>query len=518
MKLILSKKIPYNRLKADALVVPLFKGEKESVYALPVSVKKIVAAVIASKEFQGGAMETQLVHTGGNGVSRVCLLGLGEKKECSLDIVQRAYGTAIMRLKKAKAKSVVLLVREDAVSGEAGPGSAGKDKAVADIVGAIATGVRIANYHTHEYKSKKKELHSIAKCILLVPSTIDRTIKSALTRAETIVDGLDFVRSISNSPANYATPQYVAESAKELAKKTPGLTVTVFDKKQIEKEKMGGLLAVAQGSQHEPRFVICEYKGHPCNDDKGAPCRPIVLVGKGITFDTGGISLKPWKGMEEMKFDMAGGAAVMATVAIAAKLKLPMHVVGLVPLAENMPSHTAYKPGDVITISDGTTVEILSTDAEGRMVLADGLCYAKKYKPSVVVDVATLTGAIVAALSDYASGLFTDDDAIALTLERLGKETGDRVWRMPMPKEWADHLKSPVADLRQVPSARLADATMAALFLKNFSDAKTPWVHIDNAGTAWKTEGYSYAEAGATGAPVQLLVAWLEDLGKKEVK
>ncbi len=497
MKIILSAKISYNRLKADALIVPLFKGEKESEYALPSSVKKLVLSVLASKEFQGGAMETQVLHTVGSGVSRICLLGLGGKKECTLDGLQRAYGTAIIGLKKMKAKSIVVAVREDAV----------KDKSIADVVGAVALGARIANYHTTQYKGKsKKESNSITRVALLV-SHIDRATKDAVRRSETIADGLDFVRYISNSPANYATPQYFAESAKEIAKKTPGLTVTIFDKKQIEKEKMGGLLAVAQGSQHEPRFVICEYHG--------SKEKPVVLVGKGITFDTGGISLKPWNKMEEMKFDMAGGAAVMATVAIAARLKLSVHVVGLVPVAENMPSHTAYKPGDVITISDGTTVEILTTDAEGRMVLADGLSYAKKYKPAVVVDVATLTGAIVAALSDYATGLFTDDDALAGTLERLGKETGDRVWHMPMPKEWADHLKSPVADLRQVPSARLADATMGALFLKNFVDAKTPWVHLDNAGTAWKMEGYPYMEPGATGASVQLLVRWLEGLGKK---
>ncbi len=513
LKIILSAKIPYNRLKADAFVVPLFKGEKESAYVLPASIKKLVAIVIASKEFQGGAMETQALHVAG-GVARVCLLGLGEKRECTLDSVQRAYGTAIMRLKKMKAKSVILLVREDAV----------KDKAVADIVGAVALGARIAHYVTHHYKGKKKkEVQRVGRITLLInhrgPTSVQRsdlkTSQYALRRAEVIADGLDFVRYIADSPANYATPNYIAESAKEIGKKIPGLTVTVLDKKQIEKEKMGGLLAVAQGSQHEPRFVICEYHGHLAHGQGAHGCKPIVLVGKGITFDTGGISLKPWNKMEEMKFDMAGGAAVIATVAIAARLKFPVHVVGLVPLAENMPSHTAYKPGDVITISDGTTVEILTTDAEGRMVLADGLSYAKKYKPSVIVDVATLTGAIVAALSDYATGLFTGDDALATTLERLGKETGDRVWRMPMPKAWADHLKSPVADLRQVPSVRLADAIMAALFLKNFVDAKTPWVHLDNAGTAWKTEGYPYAESGATGAPVQLLVRWLDEVSRQ---
>lgn len=496
MKITLSPTISYNRLRADTLVVPLFKGEKESSYTLPMPVKRMVASVIASKEFQGGAMETQVLYTGTKGVVRICLVGLGEKKECTLDSVQRAYGTATMRAKKMKAKSVAFVVREDAV----------KEKTAADVVGAVALGVRIANYHTTQYKSKKKELQSIARATLL--TSVDRAVKDAVRRAETIADGLDFVRYIANSPANFATPQYLAESAKEIAAKTPGLSVTVFDKKRIEKEKMGGLLAVGQGSQHEPRFVVLEYQG--------SKERPVVFVGKGITFDTGGISLKPWQKMEEMKFDMAGGAAVMATVAIAARLKLPVHVVGLVPLAENMPSHTAYKPGDVVTISDGTTVEVLTTDAEGRLVLADGLCYAKKYKPAVIVDVATLTGAIVAALSDYASGLFTGDDELAAALERLGKETGDRVWRMPMPKEWADHLKSPVADLRQVPTVRLADATMAALFLKNFVDKKTPWAHLDNAGTAWKTEGYPYMEPGATGAPVRLLVRWLEEMVREK--
>lgn len=498
MNITLTKKVAYNRLNADTLIVPFFKGEKESAYALPGAVKKMVAAVIASKEFQGGSMETQILYTGGKGAARICLLGLGDKKECTLDGVQRVYGTAIMRVKKLKAKSVAVLVREDAI----------KEKGSADIVGAVALGLRIGNYHTTQYKAKKKkEVQQVVKVTLLM-SDSGRLVKDALRRAEAIADGIDFVRYISDSPANYATPQYLGECAKDIAKKTPGLTVTVLDKKQIEKEKMGGLLGVAQGSQHEPRFIIVEYNGAPKE-------KPIVLVGKAITFDSGGISLKPWKGMDEMKFDMCGGAAVMATVAVAARLKLPVHVVGLVPAAENMPSHMAYKPGDVLTFADGTTVEILTTDAEGRLVVADGLLYAKKYKPQTIIDVATLTGAVTVALHDYATGLFTEDDALAATFERLGKETGDRVWRLPLVKEWMDTMKSPVADLRQVPSIRIADSTIGAMFLQYFVDKKTQWAHLDIAGTAWRMGGSSYAEPGATGASLPLLVAWLEELGEK---
>lgn len=506
MNITLSQKVSYNRLKADTLVVPLFKGEKEIAYALPASVKKLVASVIASKEFQCGTLETQVLHTGGNGVSRVCLLGLGEKKECTLDVVQRAYGTAIMRLKKAKAKSVALIVRGDAVQG----------KTYAEICARAVLGVRMAQYHFVAYKSKsKKEIAHIGRVVLMGDVSDDRATKSAYARAMALADALDFARDLGNTPPNHATPAYIADAVKALAAKIPGTTATIFDKARIVKEKMGGLLGVAQGSQHEPRFIIFDYKGHTCND-KSAPCRPIVLVGKAITFDTGGISLKPGKSMDEMKFDMCGGAAVIATVAAAARLRLPVHVVALVPAAENMPSHTAYKPSDVLTLLDGTTLEVLNTDAEGRVVLADGLLYAKKYQPKAIVDVATLTGAIVVALGDYAAGLFTPDNDCAAAFARIGEETGDRVWRMPLVKEWADTLKSTVADVRQVPTQRIADATIGGLFLQHFVDAKTSWAHLDIASTAWKTEGASYVEPGATGASVRLLVAWLEEISRGE--
>jgi leucyl aminopeptidase len=309
-------------------------------------------------------------------------------------------------------------------------------------------------------------------------------------------------RELANRPGNHCTPTLLAEEALRLGK-THGLKVEVLDRKDMEKLGMGAFLAVAQGSEQPPKFIVARWQG------AGRKEAPVVLVGKGVTFDTGGISLKPAAEMDEMKFDMGGAASVLGTLHALAKLKAAVNVVGLIAATENMPGGRAVKPGDVVTTMSGQTVEILNTDAEGRLILCDALTYAERLKPAAVVDVATLTGACVIALGHLRSGLFSPDDTLAEELLRAGDEAHDPCWRMPIDDDYGDALKSNFADMGNV-GPRAGGAITAAMFLKRFA-AKFPWAHLDIAGTAWK----SGAAKGATGRPVPLLTRFVLGRGAK---
>ena len=309
---------------------------------------------------------------------------------------------------------------------------------------------------------------------------------------EAIAAGVELARECANRPANHCTPTYLAQEAKRLGKEQ-GLKVEVLDRKDCEKLGMGSFLAVAQGS-HEPlKFIVARWQGAPKS------VAPVVLVGKGITFDTGGISLKPGAKMDEMKYDMGGAASVLGTLHAVAALKAKVNLVGIIPACENMPSGRAIKPGDVVTSMSGQTIEILNTDAEGRLILCDALTYAERFKPSVVVDIATLTGACVVALGHHRSGLFSADDTLAAELLAAGEQALDPAWRMPLDEEYGEELKSHFADMANVGS-RDGGAILAAMFLKRFT-AKLRWAHLDIAGTAWN----SGKAKGATGRPVPLL-------------
>lgn len=320
--------------------------------------------------------------------------------------------------------------------------------------------------------------------------------RHALALAQALCMGVALAKEWANRPANHATPTLLAQAAQALSAHDH-VRCKVLGPDQARRLGMGAFLAVAQGSAQAPQFIVLEYK-HP--KAKGAP---VVLVGKGITFDTGGISLKPAAEMDEMKFDMAGAASVLGTFEALGRLQAPLHVVGLIPAAENMPGPQAVKPGDVVTSMAGQTIEILNTDAEGRLVLCDALCYAERYKPRAVIDVATLTGACVIALGAVRSGLFASDDALAADLMAAGEDSGDLAWRMPLDEAYAEGLKSRFADVANV-GGRAAGAVTAAKFLQRFAKAY-PWAHLDIAGTAWK----SGAAKGATGRPVPLLLSYL---------
>jgi leucyl aminopeptidase len=328
-----------------------------------------------------------------------------------------------------------------------------------------------------------------------------KDVAAGLVLGQAVANGMRLAKECANRPGNLCTPSHLASEAKALAKRH-GLKVEVLDRKAVEKLGMGAFLAVAQGSQEPLKFIVLRYDGAPASGKKAAAA-PVVLVGKGITFDSGGISIKPAADMDEMKFDMGGAASVLGTMAAVAELKPKLNLVVIIPSCENMPSGTAVKPGDVVTTMSGQTVEILNTDAEGRLILCDALTYAERFKPRVVVDVATLTGACVIALGHHHSGLFTTDEALAAQMLRCGQAALDPCWRLPLDDEYDEGLKSNFADMGNV-GPRAGGAITAAMFLKRYT-AKYPWVHLDIAGTAWK----SGAAKGSTGRPVPLLTQFV---------
>jgi leucyl aminopeptidase len=324
----------------------------------------------------------------------------------------------------------------------------------------------------------------------------DAITRRACDEGAAIAAGQSLARDLGNLPANYCTPSVLAETARSLGHEYK-FKVQVFEREKIEELGMGSFLAVAQGSREEPRFIVLEYKGGP------AKAAPVVLIGKGITFDSGGISLKPGEGMDEMKFDMCGAASVLGTFRAVAKLNLPINLVGLIPATENLPDGRAVKPGDVVTSLSGQTIEILNTDAEGRLILCDALTYAERFKPAAVIDIATLTGACIIALGHHTSGLLGNDDGLINEILAAGQSSGDQAWQLPLFDEYQEQLKSNFADMANI-GGRPAGTITAACFLSRFAKA-FKWAHLDIAGTAWK----SGAEKGATGRPVPLLTEFL---------
>ena len=357
---------------------------------------------------------------------------------------------------------------------------------------AAVAAVTDATYVYRHTKPSAPADAALAKLTLLCAKADARAVQQGIARGQAIASGVTLARECANRPGNHCTPSHLANQAKKLAKEFK-LKVEVLDRKAVEKLGMGSFLAVAQGSAEPLRFIVARYEGAPKNR------APVVLVGKGITFDTGGISIKPAAEMDEMKFDMGGAASVLGTLRAVAQLKPALNLVCIIPSCENMPSGTAIKPGDVVTSMSGQTIEILNTDAEGRLILCDALTYAERFKPAVVVDVATLTGACVVALGHHHSGLFTADDKVAEQMLGASRAALDPCWRMPLDEEYDEALKSNFADMGNV-GGRAGGAITAAMFLKRFT-GKYPWAHLDIAGTAWK----SGANKGSTGRPVPLL-------------
>jgi len=366
-------------------------------------------------------------------------------------------------------------------------------------VRAAILALRNETYRFTQMKSKPEPAsHTLKRVVFSVDPADEKAAKLAVKQAVALANGMDLTRDLGNLPGNVCTPTYLGNTAKKIAKDW-GLKAEVLGLKQIQALNMGSFLSVARASVEPPQFIVLHYQG------AAAKAAPVVLVGKGITFDTGGISLKPGEAMDEMKYDMCGAGSVLGTMRAVAEMGLKINVVAIVPTCENMPGGNATKPGDIVTSMKGLTIEVLNTDAEGRLILCDALTYAERFKPAAVIDVATLTGACVIALGAHNSGLFSKDDALAGELLDASREANDPAWRMPLDDEYQDQLKSNFADIANI-GGRPAGAVTAACFLSRFTDSY-PWAHLDIAGTAWK----GGAAKGATGRPVPLLAQFLID-------
>jgi leucyl aminopeptidase len=462
------------REKCDALVLVVPEGYKPG---------KDPLSRLAADAIKAGDLEPkpgkvlQAYKPAGISATRVIMAGAGDG---SARRVQAAICAAVGSLKTVRSVKRLAIVLPPDANG--------------DLVRAAVTGTAEAAYVYVTTKSKP-DAREIERVTIGVGNAA--AAKPAFDTAQAVAAGVEFARELGNLPANHATPTRLGEEAKKLAKEF-GFKCEVLGPKEIAKLGMGALMAVAQGSEEPARFIVLEYKGGAATE------APVVLVGKGITFDTGGISIKPAAEMDEMKFDMSGAGSVLGTFRAIGEAKPRINVVGLIPTCENMPDGRAVKPGDIVTSMNGQTIEILNTDAEGRLILCDALAYAERFKPSCVVDIATLTGACVVALGFVRSGLFSPDDALAQELLTAGETALDVAWRMPLDDEYADGLKTNFADVANVTGGRWGGAITAAKFLQRFT-SKYPWAHLDVAGTANK----SGPQKGSTGRPVGLLFQFL---------
>jgi leucyl aminopeptidase len=368
-------------------------------------------------------------------------------------------------------------------------------------------GISLGNYTFDKYKKERDKTRNLS---VFIHADDEKVIKSAIAKNNSVVDGIFFTKDLQNEPPSALRPFELADSVREKLTKH-GMKVTVFDEKEIKKRNMGGLIAVGQGSNAKPRFIVIEYK--PKN--KKGNGKKIALVGKGVTFDTGGYCIKPWQGMLEMKADMSGAAVVAGTMLAAAKMNLPVEILGVIPAAENMINGEAMRPGDVVKTASGKTIEVGHTDAEGRMILADALDYASKQKPDEIIDFATLTGACVVALGLGVAGLFTKNDSLADELYKAGMKTYDRLWRLPMWDDYNKDNESKIADVNN-DGGRWGGAITAAKFLENFVDKKIPWAHLDIAGPAVANDLTNYNKVFMTGFGVRLMIEYLSNIKESE--
>ena len=478
-----------SKQKTDCVVVGVFDSKKLSTAAtaLDKASKGAILAAVSSGDITGKCGSTLLLQAvPGISAKRVLLVGFGAEKEYGNKSFVSAMSAAFKALKKSAATDVTIPLNAKHAS--------------ADIAWKVEQGVILAiegAYRFNQMKSKADN-KNIGKAVTfhLDGKANEKALHAAIKRGNAIGEGMNLTKDLGNMPPNIATPAYLASTAKELAKAYK-FKCTILEKKDMEKLGMNTLLSVSKGSYLPPKFIVLEHNGGKKN------AAPVVLVGKGITFDTGGISLKAALDMDQMKFDMCGAASVLGTFRAIAEIKAPINLVGLIPACENMPSGRATKPGDVVTSMSGQTIEILNTDAEGRLILADALTYAERYEPAAVVDIATLTGAMVIALGHVASGLFSNNETLARALLLAGDDAYDRAWQLPMWEDYQDGLASNFADFANI-AGRPGGSITAACFLSRFT-RKYDWAHLDIAGTAWK-DG---KEKGATGRPVPLLATWL---------
>ena len=488
---------------ADLIVVNLFQGVTApggATGAVDQALRGTISDVIAAGDFTGKSGEMLVLYTRGGTIpaGRVLVIGLGEAGKFDLRAARNAAATAVRKARDLGAKTVATIVH--------GAGIGGLDPAAA--AAALVEGTRLGLYRFEGYRSKPpKDWKPDPETFTVLgkdPAHL-AAFQVGIARAEAVAAGVILARDLVNTPANYMTPSIMAERAAVLAQET-GLTFDVLGRAKCKSLGMGIFMAVAEESEQEPKLIILE---HNAGRDE---LPTVVLVGKGVTFDSGGISLKPGDEMWKMKSDMAGAAAVIASLGVAARLNLPLHVVGLAPCAENLPGGRAQKPGDVFTGMTGKTMEVISTDAEGRMLLADALAYAAKFGPAAVVDIATLTGAQAIALGPQAAALFCNDEVLAAGLLAAADASGDRLWRLPLYDEYLDAIKSQVADVKNT-GGRYGGVGTSAKFIEHFTEGY-PWAHVDMASMSLAEEDKPAQPKGSTGYGVRLFTAFLEAWGK----
>ena len=454
----------------------------------------IISELIKGKGYIAKLNKTIILPTYGKiPAKRIMLVGLGMKKDVTLDKIRQAAGTTASTIRGMGINEVTSVMDSIDIP-----------LPLREWYQAYVEGTLLALYKYQRYKyvppEERQELKALT--LLLSNKEASKPAQEAVKQGQIIADAVYFTRDLINTPAQDKTPTILADNAKKLARE-PGVQCKVLSQPELKKLGMGGLLGVAQGSAQPPKFIILEYNARAKNQDT------IVLVGKGITFDSGGICLKQAKDMDQMKSDMSGGAAVMGAIKAVSKMKLPQRIVGLIPCTENMPSGSAIKPGDIIKIYSGKTAEIANTDAEGRLILADALAYAEKYQPSAVIDLATLTGSCVVALGTVVTGMMGNNEELKKRVKIAGEKSWERVWELPLWEEYQEQIKSDIADIKNI-GGPYAGAITAACFLSKFTE-KYPWVHLDIAGTSWCEKNNAYTQKGASGVGVRLLVQLVQN-------
>ncbi len=480
-------------------VVIVDQGEKDKPAPVVLggnqAVQSAASDLLVSGEVSGKMFETVMIHRPqGLKARRLLLVGGGKGKDFSLSELRKLAGTAVRFLKPKQIRSLAFLL-PDTASG------------AADAVKAAVEGAYVGNFDSDTYKSDRKD-QLIQEITLLAPAGADRgAIEKALAEARVVGESQNFTRELVNEPGNRMTPSMLAERARKMVAEvnSPHLSIEVLGPEKIRELKMGAFWSVAQGSDEPAQLIVMRYS------PPGAPEKPVLgLVGKGITFDSGGISIKPADGMEKMKYDMAGGAAMLGAIRAIALLQPKVKVVGIVCATENMPSGKAQKPGDVQIAMSGKSIEIINTDAEGRLVLADGLAYARQLGATHLIDAATLTGAVVVALGGVNAGVFANNDEMYGRFEQAERRAGEKMWRMPLDDEYRELIRSGIADMKNT-GGRYGGAISAAMFLKEFVE-DTPWIHLDIAGTAWTEENKSWIAVGPSGIAVRSIVEFVRDM------
>jgi leucyl aminopeptidase len=477
----------FYEIECDALVISMFEGEKAEEGALAEinqRTKGVIASLAETGEFTGKSADSAYVHHPGDlKARRLLLLGAGKQEEFTADSVRKMAGAAARTLRGKKARSFAFLRRSQLPLGES---------AQAATEGALIALFDPDKYHT----SDKTEDHLETMIIVASEGEMDE-VKRSVERGRIIAEATNFAREVINEPANVMTPTELARRAEETAR-SYGLEFDALDEAEMKDLGMGALLGVAQGSAEPAKLIVLRYT------PKTESSETIAIVGKGITFDTGGISIKPSDGMEKMKYDMAGGATTIAAMRAIAQLKPSVNVIGVVPATENMPGGRAQRPGDIVRAMTGKTIEVINTDAEGRLVLADAVAYARKLGATKIVDLATLTGAVSVALGDLYVAVLGSDQAWIDRILEAGRQAGEKIWQLPLDKEYREQIKSEIADIKNI-GGRKAGTITGAYFIREFVE-DTPWAHLDIAGTAWNENGKPHLAVGPTGVCVRTLV------------